>query len=80
MPRKALPISYAGFEARVVPENVTLLAKTKDQATDVPFQRENPHRQEGDTIQSILRDLGATPGEAQAIANNLGAAGREGAA
>jgi murein DD-endopeptidase MepM/ murein hydrolase activator NlpD len=73
------PDLYAGFETRVVPENVTLLPKTKDQATGGNPSSEKIHIvKKGDTVQSILRDLGATPGEAQAIANNLGAAGREG--
>ena len=39
---------YAGFEARVVPENVTLLGKTKEQATGGhPSQRARSRRQEG---------------------------------
>jgi len=75
------PDPYAGFEARVVPENVTLLAKTKDQITGGNASGEKIHVvKKGDTVQSILRDLGATPGEALAIANNLGARGREVAA
>ena len=39
---------YAGFETRVVPENVTLLPKTKDQITGGnPIRRTRPSRQEG---------------------------------
>lgn len=73
------PDPYAGFETRVVPENVTLLPKTKDQITGGNPVGERVHIvKKGDSVQSILRDLGATPGEAQAIANNLGARGREG--
>jgi murein DD-endopeptidase MepM/ murein hydrolase activator NlpD len=73
------PDLYAGFEARVVPENVTLLPKTKDQATGGNPAGERIHVvKKGDTVQSILREMGATPGEAQAIANNLGARGRDG--
>ncbi|MGD9839973.1 MAG: peptidoglycan DD-metalloendopeptidase family protein [Afipia sp.] len=73
------PDLYAGFEARVVPENVTLLPKTKDQITGGNPSSEKIHIvKKGDTIQSVLRDLGATPGEALAIANNLGARGRDG--
>jgi murein DD-endopeptidase MepM/ murein hydrolase activator NlpD len=70
---------YAGFETRVVPENVTLLAKTKDQATGGNPAGERVHIvKKGDTVTSILRDQGATPEEAKAIALTLGARGRDG--
>jgi murein DD-endopeptidase MepM/ murein hydrolase activator NlpD len=70
---------YAGFETRVVPENVTLLAKTKDQATGGNSSGERIHVvKKGDTVTSILRDQGATPEEAKAIATTLGARGRDG--
>jgi murein DD-endopeptidase MepM/ murein hydrolase activator NlpD len=70
---------YAGFETRVVPENVTLLAKTKDQATGGNPSGERVHVvKKGDTIVSVLRDQGATPEEAKAIAATLGPRGRDG--
>jgi murein DD-endopeptidase MepM/ murein hydrolase activator NlpD len=70
---------YAGFETRVVPENVTLLPKTKDQITGGNPSGERVHVvKKGDTIASILRDQGATPDEAKAIAATLGARGRDG--
>ena len=70
---------YAGFETRVVPENVTLLAKTKDQATGGNPSGERVHMvKKGDTVTSVLRDQGATPEEAKAIAATLGARGRDG--
>jgi murein DD-endopeptidase MepM/ murein hydrolase activator NlpD len=70
---------YAGFETRVVPENVTLLAKTKDQATGGNPTNERIHVvKKGDSIPSILREQGATPDEAKAIAATLGARGRDG--
>ncbi|MFO1112190.1 MAG: M23 family metallopeptidase [Bradyrhizobium sp.] len=70
---------YAGFETRVVPENVTLLPKTKDQATGGNPTGERVHTvKKGDTITSILRDLGASPEEAKSIAYTLGAKGRDG--
>jgi murein DD-endopeptidase MepM/ murein hydrolase activator NlpD len=70
---------YAGFETRVVPENVTLLAKTKDQVTGGNPSGERVHMvKKGDTVTSILRDQGATPEEAKAIATTLGARGRDG--
>ena len=70
---------YAGFETRVVPENVTLLPKTKDQATGGNPSGERVHVvKKGDTVTSILRDQGATPEEAKSIAATLGARGRDG--
>ena len=70
---------YAGFETRVVPENVTLLPKTKDQITGGNPSGERVHVvKKGDTVTSILRDQGATPDEAKAIAATLGARGRDG--
>jgi murein DD-endopeptidase MepM/ murein hydrolase activator NlpD len=70
---------YAGFETRVVPENVTLLPKTKDQVTGGNPSGERVHVvKKGDTVTSVLRDQGATPEEAKAIAATLGPRGRDG--
>jgi murein DD-endopeptidase MepM/ murein hydrolase activator NlpD len=70
---------YAGFETRVVPENVTLLPKTKDQVTGGNPSSERVHLvKKGDTVTSILRDQGATPEEAKSIAATLGPRGRDG--
>ena len=70
---------YAGFETRIVPENVTLLPKTKDQITGGNPTGERVHVvKKGDTIASILRDQGATPDEARAVALTLGPRGRDG--
>jgi len=70
---------YAGFETRVVPENVTLLPKTKEQITGGNPTGERIHLvKKGDTVISILRDQGATPDEAKAIAATLGVRGRDG--
>jgi murein DD-endopeptidase MepM/ murein hydrolase activator NlpD len=63
----------------VVPENVTLLPKTKEQATGGNPSNERVHVvKKGDTVTSILRDLGATPEEAKSIASTLGPRGRDG--
>jgi len=70
---------YAGFETRIVPENVTLLPKTKEQITGGNPIGERVHQvKKGDTVTSILRDQGATPDECKAIAATLGARGRDG--
>jgi murein DD-endopeptidase MepM/ murein hydrolase activator NlpD len=74
-----VPDPYAGFETRVVPENVTLLPKTKDQVTGGNPNNERIHVvKKGDSVTSVLRDQGATPEEAKAIAGTLGARGRDG--
>ncbi|WP_407178344.1 peptidoglycan DD-metalloendopeptidase family protein [Bradyrhizobium sp. STM 3562] len=73
------PDPYAGFETRVVPENVTLLPKTKDQVTGGNPTGERVHLvKKGDSVGSILRDQGATPDDIKAITALLGARGREG--
>jgi murein DD-endopeptidase MepM/ murein hydrolase activator NlpD len=70
---------YAGFETRVVPENVTLLPKTKDQVTGGNPTNERVHVvRKGDSVITILREQGATPEEAKSIAATLGARGRDG--
>jgi murein DD-endopeptidase MepM/ murein hydrolase activator NlpD len=70
---------YVGFEARIVPENITLLAKTAVQATGGNGSNERIIViKKGDTLASILRDLGATPDEIKAIAAMLGQRGRDG--
>src|SRR5260221_9369713 len=70
---------YAGFETRVVPENVTLLPKAKEQVTGGNPTNERVHVvKKGDRVISILREQGATPEEAKAIAGTLGAHGRDG--
>jgi murein DD-endopeptidase MepM/ murein hydrolase activator NlpD len=73
------PDPYAGFETRVVPENVTLLPKTKDQVTGGNLTGERIHIvKKGDSVASVLRDQGATPEETKAIAATLGPRGRDG--
>ncbi len=73
------PDPYAGFETRIVPENVTLLPKTKEQITGGNPNGERIHIvKKGDTVASVLRDLGATTEEIKQIAATLGPRGRDG--
>jgi murein DD-endopeptidase MepM/ murein hydrolase activator NlpD len=70
---------YAGFETRIVPENVTLLPKTKEQITGGNPNGERVHIvKKGDSVIPILREQGATAEEARSIAIMLGAKGRDG--
>jgi murein DD-endopeptidase MepM/ murein hydrolase activator NlpD len=72
------PDPYAGFETRVVPENVTLLPKTKDQVTGGNPSERVHFVKKGDSVTTILRDQGASAEEARAIAATLGVRGRDG--
>jgi murein DD-endopeptidase MepM/ murein hydrolase activator NlpD len=73
------PDPYFGFEARIVPENITLLPKTATQTTGGNAWNERMIVvKKADTINSILRELGATADETKAIASALGRRGRDG--
>jgi murein DD-endopeptidase MepM/ murein hydrolase activator NlpD len=70
---------YAGFGARGVPENITLLPKTASQTTGGTGASERTiTAKKGDGISGILRDLGASPDDIKAIVALLGAKGRDG--
>jgi murein DD-endopeptidase MepM/ murein hydrolase activator NlpD len=70
---------YAGFEARIVPENITLLPKTANQATGGNSWNERAITvKKSENIAAILQELGATPEEIKAIAAALGPRGRDG--
>lgn len=66
---------YAGFEARIIPENVTLLPKT---TVNSPANERTVTVKKGDSVSSILREIGASAEEIKAIASLLGARGRDG--
>ncbi len=69
---------YAGFETRIVPENITLLPKTSPQTGADGANERTVTVKKGENIGSILRDLGATDDEVKAIAAVLGPYGRDG--
>jgi murein DD-endopeptidase MepM/ murein hydrolase activator NlpD len=70
---------YAGFEARIVPENITLLPKTAQETTGGnPWNEKVVTAKKGDTVASMLQELGATPDEGKAIADLLGPSGKPG--
>jgi murein DD-endopeptidase MepM/ murein hydrolase activator NlpD len=70
---------YAGIEARIVPENVTLLPKTATQTTGGNAIGEKIIvAKKGESAGSILRDLGAQPKDIKAIVDLLGPRGRDG--
>ena len=54
------PDPYAGFETRIVPENITLLPKTGGQVTGGNGWNERSVTvKKGDTIATILKEIGA---------------------
>jgi murein DD-endopeptidase MepM/ murein hydrolase activator NlpD len=67
---------YAGFEARIVPENITLLAKTSPQ-TSAASNEKLVTVKKGENIASILKDLGASAADIKAIAAVLGSRGKD---
>ena len=70
---------YAGFEARIVPENITLLPKTTTQTTGGnAFNEKQIVAKKGESVVSILRDLGAVPADISAIVRVLGPRSFEG--
>jgi len=73
------PDPYAGFEARIVPENITLLPKTPSQANGPNAWNERLVTvKKGETATTILRDLGAAPNDISALVAVLGPRGRDG--
>ena len=72
------PDPYAGFETRIVPENITLLPKTGTQATGGNgWNERSVTARKADNIATILKDIGATPEEIAAIAAAMGPRGRK---
>ena len=66
---------YVGFEARVVPENITLLPKTNG---NTDWSEHLVVVKKGETIGSILRELGGTAEEIKGLLAVLGARAKEG--
>jgi murein DD-endopeptidase MepM/ murein hydrolase activator NlpD len=66
---------YIGFEARVIPENITLRPKT---ITSSDWSEHIVVVKKGETVGSILRELGAVPDEIRQILAVLGARAKEG--
>jgi len=71
--------NYFGFQPRVVPENVTLLPKTTNQINGGgDWSERQVVVKKGETVGSILRELGAAPDEIRSIIGVIGPAALEG--
>ena len=70
---------YAGFEARIVPENITLLPKSASKANGPDAWNERIVAvKKGESAQTILRDQGASAEDIRSLTAVLGARGRDG--
>ena len=68
---------YAGFEARIVPENITLLPKTDNKTTGgTSFNEKAVVAKKNDSVGAILHDLGASNASVIAITKQLGSWGK----
>ncbi len=80
MRRKALPDPYAGFEARIAPENVTLLPKTtaRDHRRHGLDRAHRQHRAKANPSPRCCAISAPRPDDIKAITGVLGARGRDG--
>jgi murein DD-endopeptidase MepM/ murein hydrolase activator NlpD len=70
---------YKGFETRIAPVNITLLPKTTTQTTGGnPWNERTLVLKKGDSIASVLHDLGTRPEDIRDVTAALGARGRDG--
>jgi murein DD-endopeptidase MepM/ murein hydrolase activator NlpD len=76
---EAGPNPYAGFETRIAPENITLLPKTTAQITGGnPWSERTVTLKKGESVATVLRDLGTRPEDIKDVTAALGARGRDG--
>ena len=68
------PGAYFSFVPRVVPENVTLLPKTSQVPGGVDWSERVVPLKRGETVGSVLRDLGAAAEEIKSIVSVIGPA------
>jgi murein DD-endopeptidase MepM/ murein hydrolase activator NlpD len=68
------PGAYFSFVPRVVPENVTLLPKTSQVPGGADWSERVVPLKRGETVGSVLRELGAAPEEIKAIVSVIGPA------
>jgi murein DD-endopeptidase MepM/ murein hydrolase activator NlpD len=72
------PNPYAGFETRIAPENITLLPKTAAQTTGGnPWTERTVALKKGESVSSVLRDLGVRPEDIKDVTTALGPRGRD---
>src|ERR1019366_8283305 len=76
---EGVPNPYAGFETRLAPENITLLPKTAAQTTGGnPWSERTVTLKKGESVGTVLRDLGTRPEDIKDVTSALGPRGRDG--
>jgi murein DD-endopeptidase MepM/ murein hydrolase activator NlpD len=76
---EAGPNPYTGFETRIAPANITLLPKTAGQTTGGnPWNERTVTLRKGESVASVLRDLGSRPDDIKDVTTALGPRGRDG--
>jgi murein DD-endopeptidase MepM/ murein hydrolase activator NlpD len=75
---ESTPNPYVGFETRIAPENITLLPKTTEQTTGGnPWSERSVTLRKGESVASVLRDLGVRPEDIKDVTSALGPRGRD---
>jgi murein DD-endopeptidase MepM/ murein hydrolase activator NlpD len=75
---EAGPNPYAGFETRIAPENITLLPKTTAQITGGnPWSERTVTLKKGESVTTVMRDLGVRPEDIKDVTAALGPRGRD---
>ena len=68
---RPVDIPFSSIEVRVVPENVTTLAKIEPRASEPMIEERDAVLRKGDTIENVLRQNGATPEQTRGILTAL---------
>jgi murein DD-endopeptidase MepM/ murein hydrolase activator NlpD len=71
---RPLDAAFSSIEVRVVPENVTTLAKIEPRSSEPVFEERDVPVRKGEPIEVVLRAAGATPDQIQGIVAALGRA------
>jgi murein DD-endopeptidase MepM/ murein hydrolase activator NlpD len=71
---RPLDAPFSSIEVRVVPENVTTLAKVEPRSTEPLFEERDVPVRKGEPIEVVLRANGASPDQVQGIVAALGRA------
>jgi murein DD-endopeptidase MepM/ murein hydrolase activator NlpD len=68
---------YAGFETRIVPENITMLGKTAAHGNGGNGGEKTITLKKGENVTTVLRELGVGAADIKAVTSVLGARGRD---
>jgi murein DD-endopeptidase MepM/ murein hydrolase activator NlpD len=69
---RSLDAPFSSIEVRVVPENVTTLAKVEPRSAEPAFEERDVPIRKGETIESVMRTAGATPDQIRGIIAAIG--------